>query len=187
MTMQDRFGQETEYEGVTYRSRTEARWAVFFTVLGVTFTYERAHIKLSSGEMYLPDFYINDFDAYFEVKPSDENIVTDECKKARCLAHDRPGQRVWLSVGGPAPKKPNILPLEQWPQDVNIEEILSSMDNRYWFHEDRRDKRVYWLHSEIVHGFKVGGPGRSTSHFREPLNHRDVSKAYEQARAEKFS
>lgn len=30
----------TEFKGITYRSRTEARWAVFFDALGAEFTYE---------------------------------------------------------------------------------------------------------------------------------------------------
>ena len=173
----------TEYNGITYRSQTEARWAVFFDILGVVFKYEPERIKLSTGETYLPDFFIEDFEAYFEVKPSDEKIVTEECVRARRLAADRPEQRVWLSIGGPAPRTTNILPLERWSSDVSIGEMLASQSNRYWFHEDRRDDGVYWLHSEQVHGFPIGGPGTSTDHDRAPLNHRNVQKAYEQALA----
>ena len=147
------------------------------------FAYEPEAIRLSTGANYIPDFFIKDFEAYFEVKPSSDQIVTEECAKARCLAHDRPGQRVWLAIGAPAPKTPNILPLNQWARDVPIEEILQNPDNRYWFHEDRRDEKVYWLHSEMVHGFMVGGPGISTDHFREPMNHRYVALAYDLARA----
>jgi hypothetical protein len=174
---------ETEYNEVVYRSQTEARWAVFFDALEVHFRYEPELIRLSSGANYLPDFFIQDFDAYFEVKPSSDQVVTEEATKARCLAHDRPGQRVWLAIGAPAPKTPNILPLNQWNIDVSIEDILGSPDNRYWFHEDRRDEKIYWLHSEMVHGYTIGGPGVSTDHFREPLNHRYVAKAYDLARA----
>lgn len=176
----------TEYHGVTYRSQTEARWAVFFNALGVQFSYEPETISLSSGAKYLPDFFIKDFNAYFEVKPSSEEIVTEEATKSRCLAHDRPGQRVWLAMGGPAPKTPNILVLDQWPKEATIQEILRKPEHRYWFHEDRRDERVYWLHSESYHGFVVGGPGTSTDHFREPLNHRQVAEAYRLARSTTF-
>jgi hypothetical protein len=133
----------TEYLGVTYRSQTEARWAVFFDALNVQFTYEPETIQLSNGTAYLPDFFIADFNAYFEVKPSSDEVVTAEATKARCLAHDRPGQRVWLAMGGPAPKTPNVLVLDQWPQEVPIQDILKDPQNRYWFHEDRRDERVY--------------------------------------------
>jgi hypothetical protein len=177
---------KTEYRGVTYRSQTEARWAVFFDALGVQFSYEPETISLSSGARYIPDFFIKDFNAYFEVKPSSDEIVTAEATKARCLAHDRPSQRVWLAIGAPAPKTPNILVLDRWPQDVPIEEILGNPEHRYWFHEDRRDERVYWLHSEMVHGFVVGGPGKSTDHDRPPLNHRYATEAYKLARAALF-
>ena len=173
--------KESIYDGVVYRSQTEARWAVFFDVLGVEHKYEPERIKLSSGETYLPDFFIRDFKAYFEVKPSNEKIVTAECVRARCLAQDRPGQRVWLSIGGPAPRTPNILPLDQWKSDISIEDILASQSNRYWFHEDRRDERVYLLHSEQVHGFAIGGPGTATDHDRAPMNHRNVQNAYARA------
>lgn len=176
----------TVHQGVTYRSQTEARWAVFFDTLGVQFSYERETISLSSGQKYMPDFYIKDFNAYFEVKPSNDEVVTAEAAKARCLAHDRPGQRVWLAIGAPAPKTPNILVLDEWSKDVPIEDILSDSRHRHWFHEDRRDERVYWLHSETVKGFVVGGPGQSTDHERLPLNHQHVAEAYKQARAATF-
>jgi hypothetical protein len=166
---------ETEYKGNTYRSRTEARWAVFFDALGLTFGYERKLIELSTGEKYLPDFYIDDFEAYFEVKPSNENIVTDECVKARQLAADIDPARVWLAMGAPAANTPNILPLNQWPLETEIGDILSTMENRYFFLEDRRDDHVYWLQANIVDSdyfretYMVGGPGVSTDHDRPPI------------------
>lgn len=172
---------KTEFNGVIYRSQTEARWAVFFDSIDARFKYEPEKIRLSSGENYIPDFFIYDFKAYFEVKPSSDEIVTDECAKARCLTKDRPGQRVWLTIGGPAPRTPNVLPLDQWEHTVSIEDILKSPENRYWFHEDRRDEKVYWLHSEMTHGYEIGGPGKSSQHDRSPLNHRYVAKAYEAA------
>lgn len=42
---------------------------MFFDTLGVQFSYEPETISLSSGAKYIPDFFIKDFDAYFEVKP----------------------------------------------------------------------------------------------------------------------
>lgn len=176
----------TVYKNQTYRSQTEARWAIFFEVIGISFSYEPEQFTLSNGSLYTPDFYLLDFSAYFEVKPNSEEIVTEECIKARCLSKDRPGQRVWLTLGGPAPNTPNILPLEIWKENVSIDSILQDPKNRYWFHEDRRDERVYWLHSEMHHGFEIGGPGQSTFHEREPLNHRQVAIAYKMACEFKF-
>ena len=181
----------TEFEGTTYRSRTEARWAVFFTHMGLMFEYEKNRIDLGEGENYLPDFYVQDFQAYFEVKPSDESIVTDECLKARKLSAQIRPKPVWLAMGGPSPKTANILPLSLWQPDVPIAEILATPENRYRLLEDRRDSRVYWLHSELTegsfhHSYMVGGPGVSTDHDRLPMLHNTVKEAYETTQSFKF-
>lgn len=59
---------QTEYNGYLFRSRLEARWAVFFDALGIEYEYEPEGIVLSDGTQYLPDFYLPDFKCYFEVK-----------------------------------------------------------------------------------------------------------------------
>ena len=59
---------ETEYKGYRFRSRLEARWAVFFDRLGIKYEYEPEGIVLSDGTYYLPDFYLPGFHCYFEVK-----------------------------------------------------------------------------------------------------------------------
>lgn len=47
------------FRGVKFRSRTEARWAVFMTSLGVEWHYEYEGYSLPSGN-YLPDFWLED-------------------------------------------------------------------------------------------------------------------------------
>ena len=59
---------ETGYKGYRFRSRLEARWAVFFDALGIKYEYEPEGIVLSDGTGYLPDFYLPGFNCYFEVK-----------------------------------------------------------------------------------------------------------------------
>lgn len=49
---------ETEYNGYKFRSRLEARWAVFFDALGVEYEYEPEGFELPSGKRYLPDFRV---------------------------------------------------------------------------------------------------------------------------------
>lgn len=49
---------ETEYRGYRFRSRREARWAVFLDVAGVTWEYEPEGYVLPDGVRYLPDFLI---------------------------------------------------------------------------------------------------------------------------------
>lgn len=49
---------ETEYRGYRFRSRLEARWAVFFDALGVEWEYEPEGFDLGDGLYYLPDFRV---------------------------------------------------------------------------------------------------------------------------------
>ena len=49
---------ETEYNGYRFRSRLEARWAVFFDAAGIEYQYEPEGFELEDGMKYLPDFYL---------------------------------------------------------------------------------------------------------------------------------
>ena len=59
---------QTEYKGYLFRSRLEARWAVFFDKLGIRYEYEPEGLVLSDRTGYLPDFFLPDFHCFFEVK-----------------------------------------------------------------------------------------------------------------------
>ena len=59
---------ETIYNGLRFRSRLEARWAVFFDSAGIRYEYEPEGFELEDGTRYLPDFYLPDLDVYAEVK-----------------------------------------------------------------------------------------------------------------------
>lgn len=72
----------TRFGGRLFRSRTEARWAVFFHTLGVRWEYEPEGYALDSGA-YLPDFYIPAWDSFFEVKSWAEiSRFEKHCKRA---------------------------------------------------------------------------------------------------------
>lgn len=51
---------ETRYAGCRFRSRLEARWAVFFDHLKIEWRYEPQGFQLPSGS-YLPDFHLPEF------------------------------------------------------------------------------------------------------------------------------
>lgn len=101
---------ETEYNGYRFRSRLEARWAVFFDAMGIKYEYEPEGFDLPSGR-YLPDFFLKDFGVYVEIKPFDRTVVTrvgdknkweQKCSEFRdstgmaiLLCYDDPSQNVW--------------------------------------------------------------------------------------------
>lgn len=60
---------ETHYKGYRFRSRLEARWAVFFDACGVKWDYELEGFELQSGR-YLPDFWLSAEEAFVEIKPT---------------------------------------------------------------------------------------------------------------------
>ncbi|SRR6266702_2847710 len=61
----------TPYGGVKFRSRLEARWAMFFDRLHIPWEYEPQGFDIGDGEAYLPDFIVLLGDiVWTEVKPS---------------------------------------------------------------------------------------------------------------------
>ncbi len=64
---------ETRYKGYRFRSRLEARWAVFFDALGLKWEYEPEGFDLGDGVRYLPDFKATSptgLVAWYEIKPT---------------------------------------------------------------------------------------------------------------------
>lgn len=59
---------ETNYKGYRFRSRTEARWAIFFDAVGVSYQYEPEGFDLGEHGCYLPDFRIPSVNAWIEIK-----------------------------------------------------------------------------------------------------------------------
>lgn len=79
---------ETKYKGYRFRSRLEARWAVFFDALGVRWEYEPEGFELPSG-WYLPDFlltYADSYKVWAEVKPEGARLSELPELRDLCLA-----------------------------------------------------------------------------------------------------
>lgn len=76
---------ETVYNGYRFRSRLEARWAVFFDTLGVKWEYEKEGYDLD-GVWYLPDFWLPDHLCWIEIKGQEP--TRDEKEKVAALAMD---------------------------------------------------------------------------------------------------
>jgi len=71
--------KETLYNGYRFRSRTEARWAVFFDAIGIKYYYEHEDFMVRNRR-YLPDFYLPDLNCFVEVK----GVFTEE-EKLICM------------------------------------------------------------------------------------------------------
>ena len=79
---------ETRYHGYRFRSRLEARWAVFFDELRIPWEYELEGFDVGNGLQYLPDFFLPDYDLFVEIKPSLSLISRPDWDKlARFIAY----------------------------------------------------------------------------------------------------
>lgn len=97
---------ETYYKGYRFRSRLEARWAVFFDALGVKYDYEPEGFT-RNGVHYLPDFLIYDVEGehashwrgniYVEVKG---NPDAESAKKVSELAWSDYDEETGISSHG---------------------------------------------------------------------------------------
>ena len=66
---------QTQYNGYKFRSRLEARWAVFFDEIGIKYEYEKEGYNLGALGWYLPDFYLPEFELWVEIKPNEASEV----------------------------------------------------------------------------------------------------------------
>jgi len=88
---------ETRYKGYRFRSRLEARWAVFFDALGIEWEYEPEGFDLGPSGWYLPDFYLKKFNGgmFVEVKRPGGDISKP---RALCMATKK---KVLIADGTP--------------------------------------------------------------------------------------
>lgn len=85
----------TTYRDVQFRSRTEARWAVFFDGLELSWEHEPNGYALDGG-WYIPDFWMPGLKCFWEVK----GVVGQGSRKASELA-ELTGMPVYIVVGVP--------------------------------------------------------------------------------------
>lgn len=85
---------ETRYKGYRFRSRLEARWAVFFDALRLKWQYEPEGFELPGVGRYLPDFWI----------PADPQSRG---------AKEWPGAGYWLEVKGVRPSDDELRKLKE--------------------------------------------------------------------------
>lgn len=77
---------ETNYKGYRFRSRLEARYAVWLDALRFEWQYEQQGFHIEGIGQYLPDFWIPELECFMEVKPYPVGLNSRECRLCRGLA-----------------------------------------------------------------------------------------------------
>lgn len=94
---------QTWYKGFRFRSRLEARWAVFFDALDIRWEYESQGYVVD-GRPYLPDFRLTECGTWVEVKGS---VATLDHALVLAAARDLPSAEAGhptLLLLGPIPQ-----------------------------------------------------------------------------------
>jgi hypothetical protein len=108
---------ETRYKGYRFRSRLEARWAVFFDALEIAWEYEPEGFDLGEHGRYLPDFYLSALGVWVEIKP---NTGFDEIAFGKCEALARLSKETTFLVFGTPYTNEHIVYTNGTDPDFNL-------------------------------------------------------------------
>jgi hypothetical protein len=95
---------QTRYAGCHFRSRLEARWAVFFDQLSIRWEYEPQGFDDGQGGRYLPDFWLPELGHHAEVKGASESITAYQRETMANLIDWRGPLASGLLLLGPIPR-----------------------------------------------------------------------------------
>jgi hypothetical protein len=137
---------ETRYAGCRFRSRLEARWAVFFDAMKIPWQYEEQGYLLD-GKPYLPDFRLQfpERTVFAEVKNAEvdehEGEHVDLC---RALSRET-GLGVLLLAGAPAYRLYHLFAPEQKPDSFMAAFFhdwgaMLTVADGYWFQSVQVDE-----------------------------------------------
>lgn len=167
---------ETPYHGVLFRSRTEARWAIFFDALGIKWIYEPEAYSLPSGN-YLPDFFLPEHNLFVEIKGStptkEEEIKCSQLAKATSF-------EVLLCPGQPE-------------ETHDTDELPDDYPAKFFPHpEGSRDAPWLFGHCgycgklSVSYGVYHGRHCNCNSTGKKEVKHRGISKAVDASRSHRF-
>lgn len=166
---------DTPYRGYVFRSRLEARWAVFLTALDIPFEYETQGYDLS-GVYYLPDFWLPDHNIFLEVKPY-KPTVTEEYKAFKLASEME--KHVYIAFGGiPFPTG----------------KIKFDNDSMWGYFGGKRTKNNLWCYCDVCKTYGISQYGYTVmlpchcnlDSLKKSWGALDILRAYQKARSERF-
>ena len=188
---------QTEYKGYLFRSRLEARWAVFFDACGVDWEYEPEGYDLGDGLYYLPDFLLHgvtvnhgyfrkNCDIYVEVKGQMND--SDAEKINRFYAAGYPEDSDW------GVSKSAVLVVGNIPDGETMSDILDSMHTAAY--DDHKDWPNLYNFSTVDGDYFAAYPGvdkrgrfnlfGDDSSYLWSMNSTATEQAYRKARQARF-
>jgi hypothetical protein len=124
----------TIYQMVKFRSRLEARWAVYFDSIGIAWEYEKEGYDLGDDLYYLPDFWLPQVNKWAEVKPTEFTPI--EMKKVRRLVYGT-GYSCILLPGLPGHRSYRVVTSEYYDGTLIDYDVVLTNDQGYLTNENR--------------------------------------------------
>lgn len=177
---------ETRYAGCLFRSRLEARWAVFYDSLGIEWRYEPEGFDLKDLGWYLPDFWLPELGLVIEIKP-DSDFREETLQKLR-LAAEALNARTGLLFYGDIPRGD---PAEPYLTSAYAVSGGEWQDSEYWWCECPECGRLdvqFNGRSERMSCHRSSRNIRSGQHNSHGYNSDSprILNAYEEARSARF-
>ncbi len=97
---------ETKYNGYIFRSRLEARWAIYFDYVGIKWEYEIDGFEFPDKTKYIPDFWFPEQKHWAEVKAQEFN--ESETHKAHNITRWT-GKPLIKLIGSPEDKEYSVI------------------------------------------------------------------------------
>ena len=182
---------QTEYKGYLFRSRLEARWAVFFDSLGVRWEYESEGYDLGDGIQYLPDFLLHGVTI-------DHALYEEKCDvyvevKGQMTKEDAEKIERFYEAGGPESdavelSKTAVLVVGKIPDGTCMGEIIQSIYDASddWFYNFATiDGDWYTAYPGVDRKGVCSLFGDDTNYLNH-MNERATERAYRRARQARF-
>ncbi len=147
---------ETIYNGYEFRSRLEARWAVFFDTLGVKWEYEPEHYDLGLKHPWLHDDY--DFKEYLQEELDNNDGYADREDVIRDVYREKyerqfylpdfhlPTFHCWVEIKGKPPTA------EEQSKARNLTYYTQEPIHILWGNIPDPQAKVWGECSEVFHG-----------------------------------
>jgi len=183
-SLRGKFAKDTIYRDYEFRSRLEARWAVFFDLMDLDWSYELEGYELD-GASYLPDFLLYNMGPkeeqrhYVEVKSP---AYTSELDKASLFA-SQVHESILLAIGKPDYKSYELITGDSRKCE-SVDVVIKSpndayTENRFWYTPGETVDKSYFVRHNCSEYIKAVRAATRIRFERHPDYSDAVAKAEE--------
>lgn len=172
----------TMYNGLLYRTRLAAQWALFFDLLGIEYEYDPQCVRISDNMCGSFDFYVKTLRTYFDARPLFGKFVSHEGEFPMCFESGCDFASI-IALGSPQDNAMRISCYDVNDGSAGCYESLVTIG----IHPEKRVPYLFAYEDERVRSFYSGSddlPMVTTERGKYSMRHFVNQKVY---RARRFS